>query len=268
MSSMSRRLLSATLICPPCLGADTLIKETKGELVGGLTGIILAGGLGTRLRSVVSEVPKALAPVAGRPFLAWLLDFLSINGFSRVILATGYKGEMILDAFGETYKGMSLIYSKEESPLGTGGALAKAIDFVQTEYVFVINGDTWITLDYRRFLQFVREEQKELAMALANVDDVARYGAVELGVDGNILGLLEKGASGSGKINGGVYLMRKSVLNFLPAKKQFSFEAEVLPQLVNKLSVKGYTETSDFIDIGVPSDYAKAQLVIAQAVHA
>lgn len=236
------------------------------QLSQGKTAIILAGGLGTRLRSVVSDVPKTLAPIAGRPFLAWLLELLSKSGFSRVVLAIGYKGDMIQKAFGGTYKGISLTYSMEEKPLGTGGALARALGQVQTDYVFVINGDTWITLDYQCFLRFAESESADLAIALANVDDVGRYGAVAVDDRDNIVGLSEKGGSGAGWINGGVYLMRKSVAHHFPRTEQFSFESAVLPYLIREISVKGFCETASFIDIGVPEDFSRAQTVIVKAL--
>lgn len=220
--------------------------------------IILAGGLGTRLRGVVDDVPKPLAKVAGRPFLAWLLDGLAKQGLRRVILATGYLGEQIEDTLGTDWRGVALTYSREREPLGTGGAIALAASEISGDAFFVLNGDTWLELDYSMFGSSTANAGADLGVALAEVLDVARYGVARL--EGKrITGFSEKGLSGVGFINAGVYWMRRDLLESCPTGKAFSFERDVLVPAVSRESVIGYMQTRGFIDIGVPEDFHRAQ---------
>ena len=224
--------------------------------------VILAGGLGTRLCGIVDGVPKPLAPVAGRPFLAWLLDALATQGIRRVVLATGHLGEQVEAAFGAAWHGMTLAYSREAAPLGTGGALVQALRVVSGDAFFVLNGDTWLELNYAAFGYAVAEDGARLAIALARVPDVARYGAVRL-EENRVIGFDEKGVSGPGFINAGVYRMRRGLLKDRPSGVAFSFEREVLMPTVSRESVIGYTDTRGFIDIGVPEDYRRTQQLFA-----
>jgi D-glycero-alpha-D-manno-heptose 1-phosphate guanylyltransferase len=223
--------------------------------------IILVGGLGTRLRSLVSDVPKPLAPVAGRPFLAWLLDKLEGHGVRRVILATGYLSEKVQAAFGEEWNGLRIDYSVEDEPLGTGGAIAKALILRSGDTMHVLNGDTF--LDYR--LQALAEATLgsgcAIGMALAAVPDVARYGAVMLD-QGRVTAFLEKGQHGCGYINAGGYFLSADAIAHFPMSGAFSFEQTILKDRVAAGVVFGFTETAGFIDIGVPNDYMKAQAFI------
>lgn len=220
--------------------------------------IILAGGFGTRLRSLVSDVPKPLAPVSGRPFLAWVLDALAVQGVRRVILATGYRGDCVTETFGQSWRGMELLYSQEHAPLGTGGAIALAFSQVQGDACIVLNGDTWLAIDHTEFDQAWRSGHARLAVALAEVPDVSRYGAVKIAQQ-RVTALIEKGDTGPGYINAGVYAIRRSLLAEFPTKESFSFENEILMPTVKREVVFGYTHTKDFIDIGVPQDYRLAQ---------
>ena len=223
--------------------------------------IILAGGFGTRLRTVVSDVPKPLAPVGGRPFLAWMLDSLAAQGIRRTILATGFMGDCIVDACGASWQGMRLVYSQERQPLGTGGAIALAFSWVQGDACLVLNGDTWLVFDHADFDQRWLAGDSRLAIALTEVSDVSRYGAVQV-VQDRVTALVEKGLPGSGYINAGIYGIRRSLLADFPAVESFSFENEVLVPAVKRESVFGYTSTRDFIDIGVPLDYQRAQQLV------
>jgi D-glycero-alpha-D-manno-heptose 1-phosphate guanylyltransferase len=221
--------------------------------------ILLVGGLGSRLRSVVSDVPKPMAQVAGRPFLTYLLDQLVEQGVQKAILATGYKGEVIERALGSRWKTINLVYSHEQEPLGTGGALQLAAQKLTSEQFFVMNGDTYVTLDLAAFAHGARRHNGSLGVALARVDDTARYGAVVLD-DDRVIGFIEKGRSGSGYINAGVYLLDRAMVGQWRVGGRFSFEADVVTPMVAEGGVWGYTATSDFIDIGIPEDYARAQL--------
>lgn len=221
--------------------------------------IILAGGFGTRLRNVVSDVPKPLAPVCGRPFLAWTLDALAAQGVRRVVLATGYLAEKVEEALGTSWRSMELVYSREPEPLGTGGAVALACTRLEGGSAFVVNGDTWLELDYRAFAERSLRDGARLGMALAHVPDVARYGAVELD-QGRVSGFSEKGRHGAGYINAGVYWFERTLMHAFDPGARFSFETDVLLPMASRDTVVAYTDTSQFIDIGVPEDYRRAQL--------
>ena len=223
--------------------------------------IILAGGLGTRLRSVVSGVPKALAQVNGRPFVAYLLDALATQGFSRVILATGYLGEMVEAVLGDRWHDMHLVYSREPQPLGTGGAVVLAAQHVHGAACFVLNGDTYLHLDYTDFDSCAQQSNLPLAMALANVPETTRYGAVE--VDGDrVVGFAEKRRSGPGYINAGAYRIECNLVAGQPAGAALSFERDVLRPAAKRGGILAYTQTRGFIDIGVPEDFARAQRLL------
>lgn len=224
--------------------------------------VILAGGLGTRLRGVVDDVPKPLAPVAGRPFLTWLLDALAGQRIRHIVLATGYLGEQVEAALGGRWQGMLLEYSREPRALGTGGAIALAARHVQGDTFFVLNGDTRLVLDYPDFDHHLAASGASLGVALANVPDTARYGAVQI-ENGRVTGFTEKGGTGAGYVNAGVYWLRRSLLADYSRAGAFSFEREVLVPMVQREPVMGYTQTSGFIDIGVPEDYRSAQSLFA-----
>jgi len=225
--------------------------------------IVLVGGLGTRLRSVVADLPKPLAPVAGRPFLAYLLDQLSLGGLRRVILATGYLADRIEHAIGRSWEGMEIVYSHESQPLGTGGAIALAAKQMQGRCVHLINGDTFLRYSLVALQHAADARDLPLSMALAHVADVARYGAVEI-ADGRVHAFREKGGHGAGWINAGCYYLTSDALDLLPVDRQsFSFESEVLLPLAPSGQVGVLEETCDFIDIGVPEDYALAQTLFA-----
>lgn len=223
--------------------------------------IILAGGFGTRLRSVVQDVPKPLAPVNGRPFIAYLLDNLAAQGVGRTVLATGYLGQLVESTLGSRWKGMDLSYSQEDSPLGTGGAILKAMAKIHGDTCFVLNGDTYLELDFGRFEVAAAAAHSRLAMALAHVDDLSRYGAVVC--DGcEVVGFEEKGRAGAGYINAGTYWLHRDLLARFDDGATFSFETEVLMPAVHNERVTGFVQTAAFIDIGVPEDYLRAQQVL------
>ncbi|MDD1649852.1 MAG: nucleotidyltransferase family protein [Methylococcaceae bacterium] len=220
--------------------------------------IVLAGGLGTRLRSVVPDLPKPMAPVAGRPFLAWVLDRLVEAGFESAVLAVGYRHEAIREHFGERYRGLPLHYSVEATPLGTGGAIRLAADCVTERPVFVLNGDTYLELDYRAMQDAHRQARGSLSVAVCSVPDVSRYGALELEA-GHLHGFLEKGRAGPGFINAGVYLLSSDILRQIPAGEPFSFEQQLLVPRIGELRPLAFHTSGRFIDIGIPEDFERAQ---------
>jgi D-glycero-alpha-D-manno-heptose 1-phosphate guanylyltransferase len=229
--------------------------------------IVLAGGLGTRLRSVIPDLPKPMAPVAGRPFLAWILDRLADAGFRRVVLAVGYRHETIRDFFGLSYRGVELAYSVEDAPLGTGGAIRLALGHVDESPVFVLNGDTYLEADYAAMLAAHVTHGVELTVAVARVADVSRYGSLEI-KDDRICGFLEKGSQGPGYINAGVYLMARGLVETIPVGTGHSFENELLMPRVAELRPLAFRADGLFIDIGVPEDYERAQGLFGKSAGA
>lgn len=220
--------------------------------------IVLAGGLGTRLRSVVPDLPKPMAAVAGRPFLAWILDRLVQAGFDGVVLAVGYRHEAIRAHFGNAYRGLTLSYSVESSPMGTGGAIRMAAGLVAQYPVFVLNGDTFLDLDHRAMLADHSGQAVSMSVAVCEVPDVRRYGALKL-ANGRIEAFLEKGPGGPGVINAGTYICSRELLDLIPATGASSFERQLLEPRVGEIRPAAFLSDGLFIDIGVPEDYARAQ---------
>lgn len=221
--------------------------------------IVLAGGLGTRLRSRINGIPKPMAPVAGRPFLEILLNRLAEAGCGRTLLSVGYLGDVISDHFGASWKGMPVAYVTEDSPLGTGGAIRRALEQAEETSVFVFNGDTWLDLDYGAMDGLHRSSQAVITLALSRVSDMSRYGGVELS-GGKISGFIEKGRSGAGWINGGVYILSRNFPWPANLAEKFSFETDVLFPLLPSLRHAVFLSSGGFLDIGVPEDLDRAQI--------
>ncbi len=227
--------------------------------------IVLAGGFGTRLSHVVSDLPKPMAPVAGRPFLEYLLNELICQGFRHVVLSTGHLHEKIEEHFGSQYRSLQLSYAYEAVPLGTGGGIMNALRHCQEENVAVLNGDTMFRIDFSLLEVYHRKHNALLTLALRQVDDTARYGRVQTDTDGRIKAFIEKSASqGLGLINGGIYLLSNNLFSACGFEDigeyppKFSFEKDLMESHVQQpfyaLAFDGY-----FIDIGIPDDYYRAQ---------
>jgi len=224
--------------------------------------IVLVGGMGTRLRSVVADLPKPLAPIGSRPFLAYLLDAYAAAGMRRAILATGYRAEQIRAAIGSNWFGMEIAYSHEEAPLGTGGAIRQATQRVQGDGVHLANGDTFLRYAPAALEVVTRAGGAWMGVALAEVEDVGRYGAVEV-EGGRVRAFREKGGQGGGLINAGSYFITSEGLSHLPGEQAYSFEERVLLPWAFEGRVAAFSDTREFIDIGVPEDYVRAQTVMA-----
>ena len=219
---------------------------------------MLAGGLGTRLRDVVPDRPKAMVEVAGRPFLEILLDRMSRSGFAKIVLATGHLHEVIEQHFGRSWAGMELVYSVEDHPLGTGGAAWQALKLTSRSDVFLINGDTFFNVDFAALHRFHRSLGADVTLALKPMKNFDRYGTVEL-KDGRITGFREKTKTEEGLINGGVYLLSRQVSLGLSFPERFSIEMDFLEKKVGEITIGGFVQDAYFIDIGIPDDYARAQ---------
>lgn len=221
--------------------------------------LILAGGLGTRLRGVIGEKPKPLAEVAGRPFLWWLLHHLEAQGGSEVFLSVGYRHELVSETFGERFGRIRLRYVIEDEPLGTGGAILNAIRQMPSEEFLICNGDTLALLDLARFVDEAHRSECDVAIALADVPDASRYGSVVVGEDGIVRRFVEKGVTGPASINAGVYFLRRDAMTDRSLPQRFSFEQDFLAGELSALRVVGLRVVSAFIDIGIPEDYSLAQ---------
>ena len=207
----------------------------------------------------MSDVPKPMAPVYGRPFLCYLLDRLADAGIQRVVLATGYMHEVIETYFGTMYRGLEIIYSNEDQPLFTGGAIRQAAEKIQSEDFVVLNGDTLFDIDFQQLYDFHTSHNAHLSIALRRVEDTGRYGAVTCEND-RIVAFHEKTESqGAGDINGGIYAIKRTWLLNQDLPTKFSFEKELMQPLAGDPHFYGLSFNDYFIDIGVPEDYFRAQ---------
>lgn len=223
--------------------------------------IVLAGGLGTRLKGVVTDLPKAMAPIADRPFMEILLSLLSKKGFKRIVLSVGFMHEKIIEHLGDFFAGMSLIYEIEHRPLGTGGGIRAALTRCSTDHVYVFNGDTYLDLEVDEVENLWQSHHNPI-IVLCEVPDTTRYGAVEI-IDGRVSAFREKGISGAGLINAGCYILPLNALDNFPLGQHFSLETEYLSKELNRIRFDGFVTHGHFIDIGVPDDYARAQIELA-----
>ena len=219
---------------------------------------VLAGGLGTRLREVTGALPKVLAPVAGKPFLAHVLDMLRNAGVPKVILCTGYGAAFVRETFGTEHEGMPLEYSEEKEPLGTGGALRLAAEGLSSAGLLVANGDTCCVADIRAFHAWSIDHGARAALLLAHVEDAGRYGRVEVDDKGHILRFGEKESAAPGWVNAGFYYIETELLRAIPAGRSVSIERETFPSWLSR-RLYGYRAEARFLDIGTPESYAEAE---------
>lgn len=223
--------------------------------------IILAGGFGTRLRQVVPDLPKPMAPIAGRPFLGILLDSLARKGFGRVVLSLGFMADKIFNHFGDHYAGMELIHVVEDQPLGTGGAVRLAMSQCHENHVFVFNGDTFLDLEVDAVEQHWRRHRHAIIVG-REVPDTVRYGRL-LTSKGKVIGFTEKNVAGPGLINAGCYVFSRGQLDAFPLHAPFSLEANYLAKVVSETPIDVFVTAGQFIDIGVPEDFLRAQTELA-----
>jgi D-glycero-alpha-D-manno-heptose 1-phosphate guanylyltransferase len=225
---------------------------------------ILAGGLGTRLRPALADVPKPLAPVGGRPFVSHLLDQLADAGFRRVTLLIGYRGDQLREALGTCYRSLSLAYSQEPAPLGTAGALRFALPRVEGETLLLMNGDSFCEVDFAQLVAQHRRRRADLTMALTKVPDADRFGSVQFRSDGRIDRFAEKQTSGAGGwINAGIYMIEKGLVEAIPPDQALSLERDLLPAWLTSHRVFAHPRPGRFLDIGTPESYAVAEAFFA-----
>lgn len=221
--------------------------------------IILAGGLGTRLRGVIGEQPKCMAPVNGQPFLYYLFQYLTANNCTRVVLSLGYKHEVIQDWYKRTNWPFEIDYVIEEEPLGTGGGIQLALRAAKDNQVLILNGDTMFQVDLKALMQFHSAQQAEATLALKPMKQFDRYGVVRKDAGNKIEGFEEKKYTEQGFINGGVYVIERVAFLAENRPEKFSFEKDYLEATVSEGNFYGYESDAYFIDIGIPVDYEQAQ---------
>ncbi|MBX2998956.1 MAG: nucleotidyltransferase family protein [Caldilineaceae bacterium] len=221
--------------------------------------IILAGGRGIRLQSIVYDRPKPMALVNERPFVEWLIRWLRRQGVRRVVLATGYMAEAYERYFGNgAALGIEIHYSVEQEPLGTGGALRRALDSVQSDEIIVLNGDSYCQADLTQLRQRHREQKAQVTVWLTEVGECDRYGAVRAAEDGAVIEFCEKQPGlGRGAINAGIYWFQRAAVEIIPLQQNVSLERDLFPSLIGK-GLYSYTGHGPFIDIGTPDSYAAA----------
>ena len=220
--------------------------------------IILAGGFGTRLINEINGLPKCLAPINNKPFLFYLLEYLKKFKFDQYIFALGFRSELVMDYLNENFSDLDLIYSVEENPLGTGGAIKAALNFATTSQVIALNGDSFFNIDYNQFFDFHKSKESKFSIALAEIKDNDRYGGVEL-LDDVITSFKEK-QTGSDcvkttLINSGIYLIDFTYFSELSMPESFSIEKDFFENNNKSIHIHGKAFQNKFIDIGVPNDY-------------
>ncbi len=236
---------------------------------GDIDVLILCGGLGKRLRRVLTGRPKPLALINGRPFLDILIGYVKDFGFRRFILCAGYKAGVIeryYDNFNDPSRSEVLV-SREKKLLGTAGAIKNAEPFIRSSVFLAMNGDSLCKVDLKKFLAFHSRKKARISLALTRIKDTSDYGKVSLGDSGRITGFSEKSRStGYGLVSSGIYLFQKRALALIPAHRKVSLEKDFFPRLVSK-GIYGYITDSVLIDIGTPERYKIAQKLIRRVIY-
>ncbi len=224
--------------------------------------VVLAGGLGLRLRSMISDVPKVMAVVDGRPFLEILLSLLERKGFKRVVLSVGHMADNIIHRIGDSFGELELVYEIEKEPLGTGGAVKGAMLRCTSDHVFVFNGDTYFDAEIDEIESFWKEDHIPVIVG-CEVPDTSRYGRLD--VSGAFLsGFEEKISRGPGVINSGCYVFPRNYLEDFPREGAFSLEKDVFPEKLRNGRLKVFVSKGFFIDIGIPEDLARARRLLKE----
>ena len=225
------------------------------------TAIILAGGMGTRLKTIISDLPKPMAPIMNVPFLTYQLNYLKHFGIKKVIFSVGYLSEKIIAHYNQSFENINIEYSIEKNPLGTGGGIRMAMSNLKEDLVLILNGDSFFDLNLEQFYNLHLEQKSEFSLALRYVNNSERYGNIEFNSSNQITSFIEKNQlNQSGYINAGVYILSKKLyLQNTKPDINFSIEKDFFEKQLNQLIIKGFEFKDYFIDIGIPEDYLKAQ---------
>lgn len=220
--------------------------------------IVLCGGMGTRLGSLTKSVPKPLLDVAGRPFLSYVLDQLCLSDIDGIILAVGYRADMIRQAIGLSWKGVPVWYSEESKPMGTGGAICLAMSSFSLDTALICNGDSLFKCDLKVFISKASQPNICTQLAVSYTANVERYGSIVLGPKGSVVEFREKGTKAGGLFNTGIYIQKAEALAAF-GNSPFSYEQDYLAALPPKISIRGVSLDGYFIDIGIPKDLERAR---------
>lgn len=227
---------------------------------------ILAGGLGTRLATILPGQQKVVANVKEHPFLEYILSQLNKAGFKHIVICTGYLGDQVKQAFGDSYQNLSLTYLNETSPLGTAGAIRNALPLLNSQTVLIVNGDSFFECDLRSFYEFHLKKRANATIILREIADTSRYGKVDINEKDEIVGFEEKKENGgSGLINAGLYFIKKSLLLEVPEGRPVSFEKEIFLRWLTK-GLYGFKSKGRFIDIGTPLSYKEAEEFFSKSI--
>ncbi|MBE0656966.1 MAG: nucleotidyltransferase family protein [Bryobacteraceae bacterium] len=239
-------------------GRHELLEKQLSSLIT-LPALILAGGLGTRLRAVVPDQQKVLAQVGTRPFITYVLDQLADAGFQTAVLCTGHLAGQLEESLGDQYRSIRLRYSREQAPLGTAGAIRLALSYVGPAGSFVLNGDSHCRVDLAALAASHRQQGAAATIALARMEETSRFGRVDLAAGDAIASFEEKAAtSGPGWVNAGIYLLNRDVIESIPENTPASLERDVFPKLIGR-GLFGFRSAGQLWDIGVPDEYERAQ---------
>lgn len=234
------------------------------EKLDELTAAILAGGLGTRLRSRIADRPKVLALVHGRPYLTYLLEQLADAGIRHVVLLTGYLAEQVRAAFGDCYAGLRLTYSSERSPLGTAGAVRQALPHLLSPTILLLNGDSYCEASLADFRDFHDRKSADISLVLARLEDCSRFGRVQVAPEDRVICFEEKTqAEGVGWINAGIYLIQRELIEEIPPGRPLSLERDLFPEWVGRKRFCGFACSERFLDIGTPESYTQVETFFA-----
>lgn len=226
--------------------------------MSGMDAVILCGGKGTRLKSVVADRPKPLAEVNGRAFMELLMDYVSGYGFGRFILCAGYKGEMIRDHFASRKLPYEVAVSIETEPLDTAGAVKNAERLIKSERFLALNGDSICRADLKAFAAFHEEHKALASLAAARKEDASAFGTLDVAGDGRLLAFREKAAAASGLVNAGIYVFERGVLDAIPPGRPYSAERDLFPALAAKGGAYVMEVPGELVDIGTPEGYREA----------
>jgi len=231
--------------------------------------VILCGGFGKRLKSIISDRPKPMAEIEGKPFIQFLIECFSNFGIERFILCTGYKDNIIRQYFQDRYGDKEILISKEDKPLGTGGSLRHAIHLIENNPFFVINGDSFCKLNIYDFYKFHVLKKALVSIALVKVKNTEKFGYVNVDTLGSITKFDEKnGSIQEGLINAGIYLMNRDIFSYLKEYPNiFSLEHDLFPGLINKGLFGMKSDCQYFMDIGTPESFFRAQKLLKKAFN-
>ncbi|MDC0235157.1 nucleotidyltransferase family protein [Candidatus Marinimicrobia bacterium] len=232
------------------------MNKTK-NIISGIDTVILVGGLGTRLQPVLKDKSKCLAPINGIPFIDILLDSCIKQGLRRFIICIGYLKEQVIEHLSNR-NDCELVFSEEDTPLGTGGALKNAEPHIKSDPVFVMNGDSYCEIEYLKFLNYFYDTASTFSIVLSEQREASRYGNIMVDESQKIVSFSEKIISNHNKlINAGIYLLKKSILSYIPAGKPISLEHDIFPKMVRNTIGYGFPSRGVFFDIGTPESYKK-----------